>query len=105
MLPPEKRISPKREKAVMALLEQPTIAKAAEQAGVHESTLYRWLKEHNFQRHLAYTSWQMKNRSINRMRQTMSEAVNLLEKVVKDEKESTHARLAAARTIIDRVMQ
>ena len=41
-------LSTDQEAAIAALLTQPSIAKAAEAAGVPERTLYRWLKDDKF---------------------------------------------------------
>ena len=38
-------VTGEQEKAILALIEQPTVPKAAEVAGVAISTIYRWLKE------------------------------------------------------------
>lgn len=38
----------KRQRAVVALLTYPTVAAAAEAAGVSEATLYRWLNDPDF---------------------------------------------------------
>ena len=37
-----------QQKAIIALLREPTVAKAAEAVGIDESTLYRWMKEPGF---------------------------------------------------------
>ena len=39
----------KQEKAIIALLKEPTITRAAKSAGIGETTLYRWLKEDEFE--------------------------------------------------------
>jgi hypothetical protein len=41
-------LSPKQEEAIVQLLNQPTVAKAAAMAGVAERSLYRWLSEQRF---------------------------------------------------------
>jgi hypothetical protein len=46
------KLSRKREKAIAALLTEPTIAQAAKAAGIGEKTLRRWLKSPEFS--LAY---------------------------------------------------
>ena len=50
MTPPGDTITARQEKAITALLNEPTIAKAAEASGVGERTLYRWLAEPAFSR-------------------------------------------------------
>lgn len=41
-------LSQKQEKAVMALLTEPTIKRVCELVSVGESTIYRWLQEYEF---------------------------------------------------------
>ena len=42
-------LEPRQERAIIALLNEPTIAKAADAAGVGERTLHRWLEhDQNF---------------------------------------------------------
>ena len=43
------KLSRKQEQAIANLLVAPTIATAAQQTGIGEPTLYRWLKDENFQ--------------------------------------------------------
>lgn len=42
------KLSARQHKALMALMSEPTIAKAAEKAEVPERTLYNWLREPDF---------------------------------------------------------
>ena len=46
-------MSPKQEQAIIALLNEPTVKRAAESAKLGERTIYRWLREPAFRR--AYT--------------------------------------------------
>ena len=41
-------LNPRQQKAIIALVTEPTIAKAAESAAVSESTLHRWLLDETF---------------------------------------------------------
>lgn len=43
-------ITPKQEKAIIALLQEPTIPKAAQAAGVGVRSVHRWLTEPEFSR-------------------------------------------------------
>jgi hypothetical protein len=45
---PAQELPPAQEQAIIALLREPTVAKAAETSGVPASTMYRWLKEPGF---------------------------------------------------------
>jgi hypothetical protein len=41
-------LPPDKEKAILALLREPTVQKAAEAVDIDESTLYRWLRDTTF---------------------------------------------------------
>ena len=45
----EPQLTAKQDKAILALLTEPTIAAAAKSIGVNEATLHRWLKLPHFQ--------------------------------------------------------
>ena len=44
-------LSRKKSKAILALLQNLTVNKAAESIGVGQRTLFRWMQDHNFQQH------------------------------------------------------
>ena len=44
----EDSLGPAQHRAVIALLEHPTVREAAEAAGGHKATVYRWLQEPQF---------------------------------------------------------
>jgi hypothetical protein len=45
------KLSRKRQQAIAALIEAPTIREAAGIVGIGEATLFRWLQDANFQFH------------------------------------------------------
>lgn len=42
------KLKPRQQRAILALITEPTVARAAESAGVSESTVHRWLLEETF---------------------------------------------------------
>ena len=44
------KLDRKKELAMLALLEKPTVAEAAKTVKVGEATLYRWLRDEDFQK-------------------------------------------------------
>jgi len=42
------KLNPRQHKAIIALVTEPTITKAAESAGVSESTVHRWMLDETF---------------------------------------------------------
>src|SRR5215467_4883305 len=53
----ELKLTPKQEKAIFALLEEPTLKKAAATAGVNPTTLWRWLKTTDFRQAYMLARW------------------------------------------------
>ena len=90
-----------RERAVLALLSEKTIAESAAKAGVGEKTLRRWLSEDAaFQAEYAAVRQTTYQAGIHRAQALTAKAVDTLEELLEDE---THpnVRLGAARTVAE----
>lgn len=90
-----------RERAILALLSERTVAMAAAQAGVNESTLRRWLTDdaefkstYDAARRATYEA------GISRVAPLMVRAVETLEELL-DAKKHPAVRLGAARTLAE----
>ena len=94
-------LTPKQEKAIGALLSQPTMEEAAEAAGVNRATIFRWLQQEEFQ--TAYTQVRRESvkHAIARLQNRSSEAVEVLAEIMKDEMNAPSARVSAAKAIIE----
>ena len=68
----------KREQAIVALLEQPTITTAAQVVGVSERTLRRWLAEADFAASYRLARRQVVDVAIGGLQQATAEAVAAL---------------------------
>ena len=95
----------KKEQTIAALLVQPTIAKAAKQAGVGERTLLRWLKLDDFQAALRIAQRKVLSQAIAQIQQATSESVKTFRSVMMDEGSPASARVAAARIVLDFAMK
>ena len=91
----------KQDQAIAALLEQPTISKAAKKAGVGERTLLRWLKLDDFQLAYRIARRALVSQAIAHLQQTTGEAVETLRLVMKDKSAPASAKVAAARIALD----
>ena len=91
--------STRQEKAIIALLNQPTMKDAAEVAGISEVTLWRWLQQPDFRALYMEARRQAVQRAIARTQAVTSEAVETLREVMKCAMPS--ARVAAAKAILD----
>jgi transposase-like protein len=95
------KLTPIRERAIVALLANSTIKRAAKSIGVDETTLWRWLQDKDF--HTAYRTARRESvsQAIARLQQASSEAVNTLREIVKDKKQPAPARVSAAKAILE----
>lgn len=89
-------LSDTQEKAIVALLSEPTNARAAAAAGVGERTLYRWLNEYEFAR-----AWSRARRQAYQQASALANryaplAVQTLARICNNDKCPPAARVAAA---------
>lgn len=89
-------LSARQERAVLALLGNPTIARAAEAAGVDESTMHRWLKEAAFVGAYRRARAAAFDQAIALAHRYAGSAVQVIVKIMADPGASYAARLAAA---------
>ena len=90
-----------RERAVVALLSEKTIAEAAGKAGVGEKTLRRWLSDDEaFQAEYASARQAAFQTGIHRAQALTGRAMDTLEELL-DEKKHPNVRLGAARTVAE----
>ena len=93
--------SRKRQAAIAALLSSPTIAHAAQLAGVGESTLLRWLREEGFLREYRLAQREALSQAIATLQAAAGSAVTVLRAAMLDQTTSAAARIAAARVILE----
>jgi len=93
-----------RERAILSLLSERTIAKAARKSGVNEKTLRRWMSEDDTfrveyatARHITFQA------GMSRVQALCARAVDTLEELL-DEKKHPHVRLGAARILAELAM-
>jgi hypothetical protein len=95
----------KIEQAIAALLTTDTIVAAAEQIGVSERTLLRWLQEDDFQHAYRDARRQVVQHAIVRVQRCTQEAVDALSDVMTNPEASAGARVSAARSVLQFAMQ
>src|SRR5690242_11270872 len=79
----------KQEKAIQALMTQPTIEKAAQEAQIHPATLYRWMKQAQFQEKWVEARRTVSSVATARLQQAGPAAVSLLFHLMKNENTPT----------------
>jgi hypothetical protein len=93
-------LTPRKEKAVFALLNEPSILKAAEKSGVGERTLHRWLEEPGFQAQYRRARREAFSHAISLSQRYAVLAVNTLGKVMTDNTAAHSAKVSAATAVL-----
>ncbi len=91
----------RQKQAVLALLETPTIAAAANKIGVNESTLRRWRAEPGFQQAFEEARREAFGGALCRLQAGAGKAVDALLAVVEDDQAKPSARISAARALLE----
>jgi len=92
----EDGLTVRQEKAVIALINETTVAAASRSSGIGERTLHRWLKELNFNRCYRRARREAFNMSIAMTQRYAAVAVNNLAKIMNDPSSHNTARVTAA---------
>ncbi|MDP8899708.1 MAG: hypothetical protein M3N33_00860 [Actinomycetota bacterium] len=89
-------LDPKQEKALAALLEQPTIKAAAEAAGVGRTTLHGWLNQTEFRDAYRRMQRDALDSALAKLRRNAGRAADVLAEVMDDAEAPASSRIAAA---------
>jgi hypothetical protein len=90
-----------REKAVISLLTEPTIEKAATVTGIGLRTLQRWLTDATFQEALRKAKSDALSDATGKLRMAAGRAVMVLDHIANNRRATYAARVSAARAIIE----
>ena len=93
-------VTGEQEKAILALIEQPTVPKAAEVAGVAISTIYRWLKEPVFAEAYREARRESFRHAISLTQRYAPAAIQTLMKVMQDPSAAHTAKVTAATALL-----
>jgi len=94
-------MTPKQQKALLALLTQPTKAKAAEAAGIAPKTLRTYLADPAFQAEYKKAFSGVVEDAVRLSQQSLSPALATLREIVEDSGLDAQPRIAAARSILE----
>ena len=95
------KLTRKQEEAILALLTQRNVEDAAGVAKVVPRTLYRWMKDREFDAAYRDAKRAVFSQSIARMHQMSSAAVSTLGKIMVDPNTPASTRVRAADTILN----
>jgi hypothetical protein len=99
------RLTPKREKAVPALLNHATMAEAAAAVGVCEVTMGRWLKQPAFQDAYRTARREAVTLAMASIQAAAAEAVETLREVMGNAEAPAASRVTAARAVLESAMK
>jgi len=97
----KKNLTPKQQKAIVALLSNSTIEKAAVDAGISERTLYRWLNDPCFRDECRKSRRQLFSQSMGRIQKLASHAVTQLAMTIANPGVKDSVRVTASRTVLE----
>lgn len=95
------KLGRKQEQVIAALLRSPTIAGAAEQAGISEATLFRWLQRPDFEAAYRRARQAAVDQAIAQLQQATGQAVATLQEVQADAEAPASSRVTAAKTVLE----
>ncbi len=94
-------LSQRQHEALLAMLREPTVAKAAESTGIPQRTLYNWLQDEKFMSALRKARRDGFSTAVAMTVRYAPVAVTALVKVVTDQKTPAAARVRAATALLD----
>lgn len=100
------KLTPRKTRAITALLELPTIEQAAQWAGVNPRTIYRWMDNPGFKVALSSAEGRAIDRAARRLVGLSGKALDALESVLDDPRQNGagNKRLAAV-AILDALLK
>ena len=97
----EEKLTPKQERALLALLDCGEVGTASERAGVSRITLWRLLQQPIFQSRYRAARRQLVETAIAQLQSDCTVAARVLREVAEDREAPASSRVAAARAIIE----
>jgi transposase-like protein len=95
--------SGRKDRAILALLEHPTMEKAAEAVGVHPATLRRWLRQPEFQESLRQARREKFSQSMGLLHLGTNAAISNLLKIMRDPNQPGSTQVRAIDSLLNRV--
>lgn len=94
-------MTPRKEKALQALLVCRTRREAAQMAGIGESTLRGYLQEDEFQARYRQAFGDLVESAARQAQQAINPALSTLREIMEDGDEQAQARITAARSVLE----
>ena len=94
-------MTPKKQKALIALLTQPTKEKAAAAAGITSKTLRGYLDDPEFQAEYRKAFAELVRDATRKVQQALDPAIAVLREIMEDGGENGQVRVSAARSVLE----
>ena len=94
-------MTPNKEKALAALLTQPTQEMAAAEAGIGPRTLRRYLADPEFQEEYKKAFSGLVTEATRQAQQSLSAALSTLREILEDSSQAATARIQASRSLLE----
>ena len=94
-------LTPRKEKALQALLVCRTRREAAQMAGISETTLRTYLQEPEFQSRYRQAFGDLVESAARQAQQAINPALSTLREIMEDGDEQAQARITAARSVLE----
>ena len=98
--PSAHNLTPPQENAILALLAQPSVAKASEACGVPERTIYNWLDDPSFERAYRRARKLAFRQAVSLTQRYAPVAVQTLAKISTDQSAPHAARVSASTALL-----
>lgn len=98
---PQAALTAKQQRAIDALLREPTTQAAAEAAGVSKATIFRWLADEAFSAAYQTARGQLLESTLTALQSASIDAVNVLREVMTDASLNAFARVSAAKAVLE----
>lgn len=95
------RLSAKQQRAIEALLTEPTTRAAAAAAEVSEATIWRWLAEPEFSAAYRATRGRLLESTLTALQSASADAVVCLREILNDKTAQVYARVSAAKSVLE----
>ncbi len=92
--------TPRQDKLIVALLEHPTLEKAAASIGISDVTLWRWMKKPEFAEAYRKARRDAFSQSVARLQHASSAAVGTLLRIMTDREAPAASRVRAADVVL-----
>lgn len=95
----------KQNRAIQALLTNPTKTEAAKAAGISTATLRRYLADEEFQAEYKKALAELVEEAATQARQSLAPALKCLRSIAEDKQETSTARIQASRALLEYGLQ